>query len=218
VDVVVFGATGMIGQGVLRECLHDRDVARVLAVGRNPSGQRHEKLSELVTRDLMDLASHSAKLTGYDACFFCLGATSVGMNEEQYTRLTYDLTLAVARTLFALNPSLTFVFVSGLGTDEHGRAMWARVKGRTENALLGMSDRAYMVRPAFIIPKHGIRSRTPLYNLFYGVAAPLSPVLRRLFPRWVTTTEQLGRAMIQVARSGAPKRVLETPDLVALSS
>ena len=219
-NVLLFGATGMIGQGVLRECLRDPAVHRVLAVGRNPSGQRHDKLTDLVATDLTDLSQYSTRLSGFDACFFCLGATAIGMTEAQYTLLTHDLTLSVARTLLKLNPDLTFIYVSGQSTDstERGGAMWARVKGRTENALLLLSNRTYMFRPGAIIPMYGIRSRTGWYNLVYTLAKPLYPILKRLFPRSITTTEQLGRAMVAVGRKGFSKRILETPDIIALGT
>ena len=214
--VMVFGATGMVGQGVLRECLRDPEVESVLAVGRSGTGQSHPKLQELVRSDLFDLAPVEAVLTGYDACLFCLGVSSLGMSEADYRRVTHDLTLAIARTLARLNPAMTFCYVSGAGTDssERGRLMWARVKGATENALLGLPFRAaYMFRPAYIQPLHGIRSRTRLLTVFYAVLGPLYPIWKRLFPNAVTTTEQLGRAMVLVARRGYPKRVLENSEI-----
>ena len=208
--VVIFGATGMIGQGVLRECLRDPEVTGVLTVGRAVTGQRHDKLREIARADLFDVTPIADDLTGLDACFFCLGVSAAGMSEEQYRRLTYDLTLAVARTLAERNPDMTFVYVSGQGTDstERGRTMWARVKGRTENALLDLSFQAYMFRPGYIQPMHGARSRTRIYRAVYAVAAPLFPLVRRIAPHAVTTTEQVGRAMIEVARAGAAERVL----------
>ena len=218
-NVLLFGATGMVGQGVLRESLSDPDVRSVVAVGRNATGQLHQKLREVVPPDLMDLSKFAAQLTGFDACFFCLGVSALGMTEEQYSRVTYDLTLSVARTLGRLNPNITFIYVSGRGTDstERGRIMWARVKGRTENALLALPFKTYMFRPGAIIPLHGIRSRTRWYNVFYTVARPVFPVLRKIFPNSVTTTEQLGKAMIAVARNGSTKRVLEPPDINSVS-
>ncbi len=208
----------MVGQGVLRECLLAPDVERVLTIGRTATGQRHDKLDEIVHSDLLDLSAIEDRLSGYDACFFCLGVTSAGMKEADYRRITYDVTLAVARTLARRNPDMAFVYVSGQGTDstERGRSMWARVKGATENALLALPLRAYMFRPGFIQPLHGIRSRTRLYRLAYRVAAPLVPLARRFFPGQITTTETIGRAMLHVARTGAPKRILETPDINAL--
>jgi uncharacterized protein YbjT (DUF2867 family) len=218
VKVILFGATGMVGQGVLRECLIDPDVREVLAIGRTPTGRTHPKLRELVRRDLFDLADAEGDLSGFDACFFCLGVSSAGMREEDYRRVTYELTLAVARTLARLNPGMTFLYVSGTGTDstERGRSMWARVKGQTENALLRLPFKAVMFRPGVIVPMHGIVSKTRLYRVFYALARPILPVLRAGFPQLVTTTEQVGRAMLRVARHGAPKPILETRDINAL--
>jgi uncharacterized protein YbjT (DUF2867 family) len=218
-NVLLFGATGMVGQGVLRECLRDPGVARVLAIGRRATGQAHEKLRDLVVPDPGDLTSVESQLTGLDACFFCLGVTSAGLSEERYTRLTYDLTLAAARTLARLDPGMTFVYVSGTGTDssERGRIMWARVKGRTENALLALPFKAaYMFRPGYIQPLDGIQSRTRWYRAIYAAIAPLYPVLKRLFPGAVTTTAQVGRAMLAVARNGFGRPVLETRDINGL--
>ena len=214
-NVLLFGATGMVGQGVLRECLQDPGVRAVVTVGRSATGQRHPKLKEVVSPDLTNLSSYESQLTGFDACLFCLGVSALGMTEQQYSKVTYDLTLSVARTLGRLNPDITFIYVSGQGTDstERGRVMWARVKGRTENALLALPIKAYMFRPGAIIPLHGIRSRTGWYNAMYAIARPVFPVLKRIFPDSVTTTEQLGKAMIAVARSGSSVRVLETPDI-----
>jgi uncharacterized protein YbjT (DUF2867 family) len=206
----------MIGQGALRECLLDDEVKLVLAIGRSATARQHGKLRELVRQDLLDFSPVERELSGFDACFFCLGVSSAGMTELQYHHVTYDMTIAAAQTLARLNPGMTFIYVSGAGTDstERGRSMWARVKGKTENALLAMPFRAaYMFRPAFIQPLHGARSRTASYRVFYGLMRPLLPGLRAAFPKYVTTTEQLGRAMIAVARHGAPKRILESEDI-----
>ena len=214
--VILFGATGMVGQGVLRECLLDPGVASVLAVGRSPTGQRHAKLNEVVPDNFLDYSAIESQLTGCDACFFCLGVSSVGMDEERYRHLTYDITLAAARPLAKLNPRMVFVYVTGRGTDstEQGRLMWARVKGKTENDLLKLPFRAaYMFRPAGIQPLHGIRSKTAWYQAVYVIAAPLLTLLNRIAPKYVTTTEQVGRAMIKVARDGYPKPVLESEDI-----
>jgi uncharacterized protein YbjT (DUF2867 family) len=214
--VILFGATGMVGQGVLRECLLDAGVASVLAVGRSPTGQRHAKLNEIVHDNFLDYSAIESQLTGCDACFFCLGVSSVGMDEERYRHLTYDITLAAARTLAKLNPRMVFVYVTGRGTDstEQGRLMWARVKGKTENDLLKLPFRAaYMFRPAGIQPLHGIRSKTAWYQAVYVIAAPLLTLLNRIAPKYVTTTEQVGRAMIKVARDGYPRPVLESEDI-----
>jgi uncharacterized protein YbjT (DUF2867 family) len=218
--VIVFGATGMIGQGVLRECLLDEGVDAVVAVGRTGTGVTHDKLNDIAHADLFDLSPIEAELTGADACFFCLGVSSAGMSEDAYRRITYDLTVSAAQTLARTSPGLTFVYVSGLGTDstEQGRSMWARVKGRTENALLAMPFQAYMFRPGFIQPMHGARSRTRSYRIFYSALGWLVPLLRKTFPKRITTTEQIGRAMLRVARAGAPKHVLESPDIVAVAN
>jgi uncharacterized protein YbjT (DUF2867 family) len=219
-NVVLFGGSGMVGQAVLRECLLDPDVDRVVSVVRKATGERHPKLEELVHSDFFDFSAIESGLTGADACFFALGVTSAGMSEEAYRRVTYDITMAAARTLLDLNPGMTFVFVSGAGTDssEHGRTMWARVKGVTENALLGMPFKAaYMVRPAGIQPLHGIRSRTTSYRILYTLLRPVFPLLRATIPQYVTTTELLGRAMIEAAKHGAPKRILESIDINRLA-
>ncbi|QDF07701.1 MULTISPECIES: NAD(P)H-binding protein [Myxococcus] len=219
--VILFGATGMVGQGVLRECLFAPDVERVLTVGRGATGQRHEKLTELVHTDLQDFSAVAEQLTGYDVCIFSLGVSSAGMTEQAYRRVTFDLTLAAAQALGQYNPGMRFLYVSGAGTDssERGRTMWARVKGETENTLLRQSTlSAYMFRPGYIQPMHGIRSKTRLYQALYTVMAPLYPVWKALFPTFVTTTEQLGRAMLAVARQGASKRVLENRDINDLAA
>ena len=213
--IVIFGATGMVGQGVLRECLLAQDVEAVLAVGRSATGLRDAKLRESVVADLFDTRQYAEELAGFDACFFCLGVSSAGMTEASYTRLTYDLTMAVAEALVQISPAMTFVYISGKGTDssERGSTMWARVKGRLENALLRLPFRAYMFRPGFIMPLHGIRSKTRAYRILYAILKPVSPLLRWAFPRQVLTTEEIGSAMLTVARHGTTKRVLETGDL-----
>ncbi|MDQ6690140.1 MAG: NAD-dependent epimerase/dehydratase family protein [Gemmatimonadota bacterium] len=218
--VLLFGATGMIGQGVLRECLVDPEVTTVVTVGRRATRQKHAKLSEIVHADLAALDSLAPQLTGFDACFFCAGVSALGMTEERYARATYDVTLGVAKTLLRTSPDMTFIYVSGTGTDssERGRVMWARVKGRTENALLSLPFRAaYMFRPGAVIPLHGIRSSTRWYNVIYAVAKPIYPILKRVAPAMVTTTEKLGRAMIAVARNGYSTHVLEMADINRLA-
>jgi uncharacterized protein YbjT (DUF2867 family) len=217
--VILFGATGMVGQGVLRECLLDPDIASVLAVGRSPTGQQHPKLREVVHDNFLDYSAIESELAGYDACFFCLGVSSVGMDEERYRHLTYDITLAAATMLSRLNPGMVFVYVTGRGTDssEQGPLMWARVKGKTENDLLRLPFKAaYMFRPAGIQPLHGIRSKTGWVQAIYVGAAPLLTLLNRVAPKYMTTTEQVGRAMIKVARNGYPRPVLESEDINSL--
>jgi uncharacterized protein YbjT (DUF2867 family) len=218
--VLIFGATGMVGQGVLRECLRAPNVEVVQTVGRTRTGQLDPRLIEVVQPDLMDYRAAEASLTGFDACFFCLGVSSVGMQEAEYARLTYDLTLAAAQTLARLNPQMTFVYVSGASTDstEQGRSMWARVKGKTENALQRLPFKGvYLFRPGVIQPLNGARSKTRSYQLFYTLARPFLSTLRALFPNQILSTEDIGLAMLAVARHGADKAVLETADIRALS-
>lgn len=221
-NVLLFGATGMVGQGVLRECLLDPGVESVVSIGRSATGGRSAsgvsdpKLREIVLADLTDYSTIDWQLTGFDACFFCLGISSAGLSEEQYTLVMYDITLRAAETLARLNTGMTFVYVSGAGTDntEHGRTMWARVKGRTENALLRLPFKvAFMFRPGIIVPRFGARSKTTSYRILYMLSRPVLPLLRRAFPNQVLTTDEIGRAMLIVARQGAPKPVLETCDI-----
>jgi uncharacterized protein YbjT (DUF2867 family) len=217
--IILFGATGMVGQGVLRECLLDPGVETVLSVGRSPTGQHHAKLREIVHDNFLDYSAIESQLAGFDAGFFCLGVSSVGMGEERYRNLTYDITLAAATTLARLNPGMVFIYVTGAGTDstEQGRVMWARVKGKTENDLLKLPFKAaYMFRPGAIQPLHGARSKTAWVQAVYAASWPLWSVLRRLSPRLVTSTEQIGRAMIRVAREGYPRKVLEMEDINSL--
>jgi uncharacterized protein YbjT (DUF2867 family) len=219
--ILLFGASGMVGQGTLRECLLDPEVTAVLSVSRRPLGTAHEKLRELVIPDVGDLSAVEAEVRGFDGCFWCLGASSAGRSEAEYRRVTYDLTVSAARTLARVDPGLTFVYVSGAGTDstEHGRAMWARVKGATENALLAMPFRAaYMFRPGIIRPLHGIRSRTRGYRIGYAILGPFLILVRLVSPDSMTSTERMGRAMIRVVRNGAPSRVLGTREINALGS
>jgi uncharacterized protein YbjT (DUF2867 family) len=220
VKVLIFGATGMVGQGVLRECLLAPDVNLVLAVGRAPVEQQHPKLRQIVLTEPMNLGPVESELRGLDACFFCLGVSSSGMKVAEYTRLTYDLTLAVAGTLARLNPGMVFTYVSGAGTDssERSRRMWARVKGRTENDLQKLPFAGvYLFRPGVIQPLHGIRPKARVYRTFYAVLKPLLPLARVLFPSVVLTTEEMGRAMLNVARLGAGPRVLETRDIARIA-
>lgn len=219
VKVMLFGATGLVGQGLLRESLRDDRVTAGLTVGRAATGQEHPKLRELVHSDLLDLEPVADQLEGYHACLFCLGVSAVGRSEEEYRRITHNLTLFVAQTLRARNRDLGFVYVSGAGTDEGSRMLCARVKGRTENALLDLfPGRAYMFRPGFIQPRHGIRPRTRLYHTVYAVANLLLPLLGRLVPDLVADTERLGRTMLTAACCGAPTPVLENRDINALAT
>jgi len=213
--VLIFGATGMVGQGVLRECLLDPNVELVVTVGRTATGSLSPKLNEIVHRDMLDYAGMEESLRGFDACFFCLGVASSGMKEAEYERVTYGFAMAAAEMLSRLNPQMTFIYVSGSGTDgsENGSSMWARVKGQTENALLRLPLQAYMFRPGFIEPMDGIKSKTSMYRMFYRVTKPLFPLLRRALPNQVLSTRDMGQAMLAVARRGYAKRVLEARDI-----
>jgi uncharacterized protein YbjT (DUF2867 family) len=219
--VILFGATGMVGQGVLRECLLDPGVETVLAIGRSPTGQTNAKLREIMHTDFFNLSAVEPDLMGYDACLFCLGVSSLGMSESDYRRVTYDMTLAVATVLVRLNPGMTFVYVTGQSTDstEQGKVMWARVKGKTENDLLKLPFKAaYMFRPGGIQPLHGVRSKTAWVQAIYTGTGPLWALLNRIAPKYVTTTEKLGRAMIRAVRDGYPKPILETMDINQVGS
>ncbi|WP_327596449.1 NAD-dependent epimerase/dehydratase family protein [Streptomyces chartreusis] len=217
--VVLFGASGMVGQGVLRACLEDPEITEVVAVGRRPLGRSAPKLREVRHADFSDLTPIAGELSGADACFYCLGVSSVGLSHEAYEKITYDYTLEAARVVAADNPHVTFVYVSGEGTDstEQGRVFWARVKGRTENALLAMDMRTYAFRPGWIQPVHGETSATRWYRLAYRFTSWLYPLLRRVTPRYVTSTEHLGRAMIAVTRlDGSGPHVLRTDQITRL--
>jgi uncharacterized protein YbjT (DUF2867 family) len=204
--VLLFGASGMVGQGVLRECLRASDVERVTVVGRSSIGMTDPKLVEVIHRDFTDFAPVASQLAGHDACLFCLGVSSGGMTEADYKRVTYDYTLAAAKLLVA--PNLVFIYVSGAGTKATGRSMWARIKGETENALLAMPFKAaHMFRPGGIQPMHGIKSKTRSYRISYMIAWPMLPLLRVLLPSAMTTTERVGLAMLNAVRSGAPSIV-----------
>jgi uncharacterized protein YbjT (DUF2867 family) len=219
-NVVIFGATGMVGSGVLLECLADPRIGAVLVVGRRPVGITAPKLREILHEDFLDFRPIQSELAACDACFFCLGVSSVGMSEERYRHLTYDLTLAAAGAMVVANPGMTFCYVSGAGTDStgQGRRMWARVKGQTENALLQLPFKAaFMFRPGFIMPLKGVRSKTRLYQAIYDVVAPLYPLLRRLAPGWVTTTVNVGRAMIAAVLYGYDRPIIESADIEQLA-
>jgi uncharacterized protein YbjT (DUF2867 family) len=213
--VLIFGATGMIGRGVLLECLRDPGVQQVVTLGRSATGEDHPKLREIVHRDLLDYSGMEHALADFDACFYCLGVASTGMKEADYERITYGFAMAVAEPLSRINPGMAFLFISGSGTDssEKGGMMWARVKGRTENALLRLPLDAYMFRPGLIQPLDGIQSRTPMYRIFYKVLSPVTPLLRRAFPSVILTTRQVGQAMIAVAGGGYETRILEVKDI-----
>jgi uncharacterized protein YbjT (DUF2867 family) len=213
--VLIFGATGMIGRGVLLECVRDTGVERVVTMGRTTTGLQDPKVREIVHGDLSDYSGMEISLAGFDACFYCLGVASSGMKEAEYERITYGFTMAAAEMLGRVHPGMTFVFISGSGTDstEHGRLMWARVKGKTENALLRLPLNVYAFRPGFIQPLDGIESRTRLYRVFYKVLDPVMPLLRSLLPDQILSTREIGQAMLAVTREGYKRRVLETKDM-----
>lgn len=216
--VIIFGVTGMVGQSALRECLKDKDVQEIVAISRKGTAQQHEKLRQIELENIADLSLIEDELTGYDACFFCLGISAAGMKEEVYRKITYDLTLSVAKTLANLNPQLTFIYVSGSGTDssEKGRSMWARVKGKTENDLLRLPFKAaYMFRPGVIIPMHSVKSKTKLYLILYTVLRPFNSLLLKFST--VITSEQIGKAMIQGAKTGFSRPVVEGHELKRIS-
>lgn len=210
---IITGSTGMIGKGVLLECLDDPRVEEVLLINRRPVGISHPKIKEIIHQDFLDFSSIKDQRVGYDACFYCMGVSSAGMSEAQYTEITYSMTQALATILHQLNPKMMFIYVSGAGTDssEQGRIMWARVKGRTENMVLNMGFRdAYAFRPGIILPERGVTSRTKLYRFFYVLFRPLFPLLRRM--KSVTTTGRIGRAMINLYFHPQEKKHLEAAD------
>lgn len=211
----------MVGKGVLLECLDHEDIGEVLVIGRSPVGMEHPKLKELIHKDFTDFSGEKNKLTGYDACYFCLGISAAGLTEEQYKKITYDYTLSLARTLLELNQDMTFIYVSGQGTDstEKGRMMWARVKGKTENDLLNLGFKnAYMFRPGAIIPLRGIKSRTKSYQFMYDYFMWLVKGIKAIAPNSVVNTTQIGLAMINAMLKGYDKKVLKPKDILILSN
>lgn len=215
IKAIITGATGMVGEGVLLECLEHPDVAQVLVINRKPGGLSHPKLTEIIHTDFFNLHPIEQQLAGYNACFFCLGISSVGISKEAYKRVTYDLTLHAGQVLAKLNPEMTFCYVTGAGTDssEKGRVAWARVKGATENALMGLFPKAYMFRPGFMKTIPGQKNVKSYYKYF----AWIYPIGRALFPSGFCTLQEVGRAMIHAATKGYPKQIIEVKDIVALS-
>ena len=216
-NVIITGSTGMVGEGVLHECLLHPDVESVLVINRKPCGVEHPKLKEIIHENLFDLSLIEDQLAGFNACYFCAGVSSVGKNEDEYKHITYDLTISFANTLVKLNRDMTFCYVSGVGTDstEKGRSMWARVKGKTENDLLELPFKAaYMFRPGYIQPTKGLNNTYKMYK----VLAPIYPLIKLLFSKYVTTLEEIGLAMINVTLYGSDKQVLECRDIVQQSN
>jgi uncharacterized protein YbjT (DUF2867 family) len=219
--VIITGTTGMIGKGVMLECLDHPEVTSVLSLSRRSTGLTHPKLTELLHKDFSDFSPIADQLTGYDACYACMGVSAAGMDEAQYSRMTYDFTLALAREVYALNPAMTFIYVSGVGTDstEQGRSMWARVKGKTENALLTMGfGQAYMFRPGGIIPRRGIQPSNKFYKIMISYLGWLLKLIKWFSPNSIVDTTQLGQAMIQVTRAGYDKEIIHPKDILILAS
>ena len=215
IKTILFGSTGMIGQGVLQECLEDENVESILVINRQSCNITHPKLKEIIHNDLFNLSGLATDMTGYNACFFCLGVSSAGMKEDEYTKITYDLTVNVAKILSGLNKEMTFCYISGAGTDssEKGKTMWARVKGKTENALLSLPfKKAYMFRPGFIQPMNGIKSKTKLYNTLYAIFSPLYFILKHM-DSVVTNTEIFGKSMIYTILMDYDNPILENKDI-----
>jgi uncharacterized protein YbjT (DUF2867 family) len=215
IKAIITGATGMVGEGVLLECLDHPEVEQVLVINRKPSGRAHPKLRELIHADFFALEPIERQLTGYNACFFCLGVSSVGISREEYRHISFDLTLNTAQTLARLNPEMTFCYVTGAGTDssEKGRVAWARVKGATENALLRLFSKAYMFRPGFMKASPGQRNVKGWYKYIEWIY----PIGRKLYPAGFCTLREVGQAMINAAAKGYPKKILEVQDIVALA-
>lgn len=221
IKAIITGSTGMVGKGILLECLENPNVESVLVINRNPIGIKHEKLKEIIHKDFYNLDSIKSKLEGYNACYFSLGISSVGMSEEDYIKITYDLTMNFAKNLLEKNKDLTFCFVSGAGTDssEKGKIMWARVKGKAENAILKMPFKnSYAFRPAYIQPIGEVKSKTGLYNFGIQVAKHLYPILKVIFPNHTTTSQAIGKAMINVVQKGYENRVIESKDINILAN
>jgi len=218
--VIITGATGMVGKGVLLECLDHDIIEEVLVIGRNPVGIDHPKLKEIIHDDFTSFSAVQSQLSGYDACFFCLGISSAGMKEDAYKRITYDFTLALANSLLDVNENMVFNYVSGEGTDssEKGRIMWARVKGKTENDLLKLGfKQAFMFRPGAIIPLRGIKSRTKSYQFFYDYFTWLLKAIRAIVPNAIVNTDQLGLAMINSMLVDYDKKILRPKNIIDLS-
>ena len=213
IKVIITGATGMVGEGVLHECLHHPAVSSILIINRKPCGVVHSKIKEIIHTDFYDLSAIESQLEGYNACFFCLGTSSVGMNKADYTKVTYTLTMNFAETLCRLNPDMTFCFVSGGSTDssEKGRVMWARVKGKTENDLMKLPfKRVYNFRPGYMHPTRGLKNTLS----YYKYISWLYPILRSMASKYVSTLSELGLAMIHSVNRGYGKQVLEVKDIV----
>jgi len=220
INVLIFGASGMVGKGVLLECLESDEISSVLSIGRSTCNITHTKLTEIIHQDMFNLSTLKEKLTEIDACYYCLGVSSMGMDEAKYANLTYDLTLHAAKILVDLNNKPVFIYVSGTGTDssEKGRIMWARIKGKTENALIEMPFKAaYMFRPGYIQPLKGVKTKVVLGRIFYNIVGWLYPLLKFLFPKQILTTSQIGQAMITLSKSNEKSGIYECADINQVS-
>lgn len=216
IRAIITGASGMVGEGVLHECLQHPAVEAVLVVGRKPCGTTHSKLTEIIHSDLSEVSAIAEQMKGYNACYFCAGVSSLGLSEEEYTRITYSLTMSFAQTLSALNPEMTFCYVSGASTDstEQGSLMWARVKGKTENDLAKLPfKQVFAFRPGFMNPTPGLKNTLAPYRYLSW----LFPILRIFLSTRVSTLAEVGVAMINAALYGSEKRILEVPDIIALA-
>ena len=217
IKAIITGATGMVGEGVLHECLLDPQIESVLVINRKPCGVQHAKLKEIIHKDFFDFSAIESQLGGYDACFFCLGVSSIGMKEPEYYKMTYTLTMHVAETLSKLNPDMTFSYITGAGTDstEKGSSMWARVKGKTENDLMKLPfKRVYAFRPGYMHPTPGLKN----VNSFAKYVSWLYPIARVITPNFVSTLAQMGKAMVNSVKYGYEKQVLEVKDINALAA
>jgi len=212
IKAIITGSTGMVGEGVLHICLNNPNVENVLVINRKPCGITHPKLKEIIHKDFMDLTEIENQLVGYNSCYFCAGISSIGKNEEEFRKITYDLTLNFAKTLVKSNSQMVFTYVSGTGTDssEKGKIMWARIKGKTENDLLKLPFKdAFMFRPGYIQPIKGLKNSYKIYK----ITSPLYPILEKFFPKHVITLEELGNSMINITQNGYEKKVLENVDM-----
>jgi hypothetical protein len=212
IRAIILGSTGMVGEGVLHVSLNHPDVESVLVINRRPCGVEHEKLTEIIHQDFHDFSSIEDQLTGYNACYFCMGVSSIGMTEEDYRHITYDLTMHVANTLVKLNPDMSICYVSGVGTDssEQGRTMWARIKGKTENDLMKLPFKAaYMYRPGYIQPIKGMKNTYKMYKLF----GPFYPIIKTFFSKYACSLNDLGHSMINVVLHGSDVQILENKDI-----
>jgi nucleoside-diphosphate-sugar epimerase len=218
-NVIILGSTGMVGKGVLLECLEDSDIKNILVLSRQTCNINHDKLREIIHEDFFDFSEIKEQLKGFDACFFCLGVSAAGLDEKKYSKITYDLTLGFAQIMLEQNPNSVFCYISGAGTDssEKGKIMWARVKGKTENALLALPFKeSYMFRPGYIQPLKGVKSKTRAYNVFYSIFKPFYFILKS-FKGLATDSVTLGKVMIYVAMNGYDKRIISSKDIYMLS-